>query len=163
MDRLITDLFDTWVSHLRIEGGATAFGLNADGMAALEVDQGIIVNFQARSSPPLLVLFALVGPLPQANRCALAEELLEANLLWLNTNGATLSLQRDADGATPDVVLAQSITIHPGTAFTELQRVFDNICLVALDWKVRLENAQHWSTPDACQNALPFGVVLPPV
>nr|WP_314624789.1 hypothetical protein [uncultured Noviherbaspirillum sp.] len=68
MNRLVTDLFDAWIRETRIEGGVAAFGLNADGMAALEIDQGIVVNFQARSSPPLLVVFALVGPLPQPGR-----------------------------------------------------------------------------------------------
>lgn len=139
MNRMMTDLFDAWAGQAGIEGGA-AFGLNTDGMAALEIDQGIVVNFQARSSPPLLVLFALVGPLPDINRTALVEELLEANLMWMATNGATLSLQRAADGAAADVVIAQTIAVHQGTAFTELQRVFDNLCLVALDWKARLEN-----------------------
>lgn len=142
MDRLITDLFDSWLGQINIEGGAAAVGLNADGMAALEIDQGIVINFQARSSPPLLVLFALVAPLPQLNRNAFAEELLEQNLMWQGTNGATLSLQRSADGTTADVVVAQSITVHEGTALTQLERAFNNICLVALDWKARLENAR---------------------
>jgi hypothetical protein len=163
MDQRITDLFNTWVSQSRIEGGMAAFRLNADGMAALEIDQNIMVNFQARSSPPLLILFALVGALPQAQRSVLAEELLEANLMWFNTNGATLSLQRDADSNTTHVVVAQPITVHAGTAITELQRVFDNICLVALDWKARLESAQHWPLTATGTDAPPFGYALPPV
>jgi Tir chaperone protein (CesT) family len=161
MNRLVTDLFDAWIRETRIEGGTAAFGLNADGMAAVEIDRGIVVNFQSRSSPPLLVLFALVGPLPQPGRNALAEELLEANLMWLGTNGATLSLQRTADGATADVVIAQSITVHQGTAFTELKRVFDNICLVALDWKARLESAQSQPQWPTDQSAPTFGYVPP--
>jgi hypothetical protein len=157
MNRLVTDLFNAWIHETRIEGGAGAFFLNADGMAALEIDQGIVVNFQAHSFPPLLVLFALVGPLPRPDLHLLAEELLEANLMWLGTNGATLSVQRIADGATADVVIAQSITVHQGTAFTELKRVFDNICLVALDWKARLENAQSRPLCATDRNTLPFG------
>ncbi len=157
MNRLVTDLFNAWVHETEIEGGAGAFSLDANGMAALEIDQGIVVNFQAHSSPPLLVLFALVGPLPKPDIHSLAEELLEANLMWLGTNGATLSVQRIADGATADVVVAQSITVSQGTAFTELKRVFDNICLVALDWKARLENAQSRPLCATDPNALPFG------
>ena len=77
--------------------------------------------------------------------------------MWLGTNGATLSVQHIADGATADVVVAQSITVSQGTAFTELKRVFDNICLVALDWKARLENAQSRPLCATDPNALPFG------
>ena len=163
MNRTITDLLDAWVGRMNIEGGAGAFSLNAQGMAALEIDKGIVINFQAHSSPPLLVLFALVAPLPQPyhQRNALAEELLEQNLLWLGTNGATFSLQRSADGTTADVVLAQSITVHQGTAWTELQRVFDNICLVALDWKTRLESAPLEPLCSPGQSELPSGYSLP--
>ncbi len=77
--------------------------------------------------------------------------------MWLGTNGATLSLQRTAEGAAADVVIAQAITVHQGTAYPELKRVFDNICLVALDWKVRLENVQSGPLGSTDQNALPFG------
>lgn len=69
-------------------------------------------------------------------------EMLEANLLWYATDGATLPMQRGAVPGSFDVVLAQPINVHKGTAVTELQRVFDNMCLVALDWKTRLDNPQ---------------------
>ena len=35
MNRLVTDLFNAWVHETEIEGGAGAFSLDANGMAAL--------------------------------------------------------------------------------------------------------------------------------
>jgi hypothetical protein len=152
MDTLITNLFNDWISQLGVDNVA----LDQAGMAALEIERGIIVNFQAQSSPPVLTLFALAGRVPEAHRAPLMRDMLEANLLWARTGGATLSLQNDAANGALDVVVAQAITVHKGSARTELQRAFDNLCLVALDWQARLDHPEPWfGSSDS-------GALLPP-
>ena len=143
MNPLIPDLFAQWTAQL----GLPEVALDATGMAALEIEQGIIVNFQAQPSPAVLTLLAWIGPLPQDWQAALMQDMLEANLLWIATGGATLSLQRNAQTGMLDAVVAQSMAVHKGSAVTELQRVFDNLCLVALDWKARLEQPGRWLAP----------------
>ena len=140
MDLLVTQLFEEWVRRRGIQGAV----LDADGMAAFEIDQGLVVNIQARSSPPALTLFTLAAQLPSElpaeQRCIVLEDVLEANLLWQATAGATLSLRSSALEEGRDLVVAQELTVHKGSAVTELDRIFDNLCLVSLDWKTRIEN-----------------------
>jgi hypothetical protein len=91
----------------------------------------------------------LVGVLPPENRAFLMENMLEANLLWAATAGATLSLHRSSSRNERELVVAQAIPIHKGTATRQLSDVFNNICLVALDWRARIENGAQWTAPAA--------------
>lgn len=147
MDILITRLFDSWITQLTIHDNKTSITLDQNNMAALEIDHGLIVNFQAQSSPPVLTLYVLVGVLPPENRAFLMENMLEANLLWAATAGATLSLHRSSSKNEPELVVAQTIPVHKGTATRQLSDVFNNICLVALDWRARIENGAQWTAP----------------
>jgi len=159
MDRLVTQLFNAWSLRVGVDGAA----LDYSGMAAFEIGQGIIVNFQAQLSPPVLTLFAVVASLPAGAPAGLLRDMLEANLLWGDTGGATLSLQQDEDNGAFDVVVAQKMAVHKGTAVTELERMFDNICLVALDWKVKIEqDVRDAATPDPGSVApgMPLGALL---
>lgn len=159
MDRLVTQLFNTWSLRVGVDGAE----LDYSGMAAFEIEQGIIVNFQAQSSPPALTLFAVVSSLPAGAPAGLLRDMLEANLLWGDTGGATLSLQPGEDDGAFDVVVAQKMAVHKGTAVTELERMFDNICLVALDWKVKIEHdVSDAAMPDpgAVAPGMPLGALL---
>ena len=147
MDMLITKLFDSWITQLTIQDNKTSITLDQNNTAALEINHGLIVNFQAQSSPPVLTLYVLVGVLPPENRAFLMENMLEANLLWAATAGATLSLHRSSYNNEPQLVVAQAIPVHKGTAIRQLSDVFNNICLVALDWRARIENGAQWTVP----------------
>lgn len=147
MDDLIAALFNTWLGLSRIQGNQKAITLDHRGMAAVEIDHGLVVNFQAQSSPPVLTLYVLVGALPLENRAFLMQDMLEANLLWAATAGATLSLHRPSPNDDPEVVVAQAVPVHKGTASRELSDVFNNICLVSLDWRACLENRGQWTAP----------------
>lgn len=145
MDVLVTRLFNTWIGSTTIQGLKNAISLDEKGMACVEIDDGLFVNFQAQSSPPVLTMYVLAGALPLENRAFLMQDMLEANLLWASTAGATLSLHRPSFNDEPEVVTAQALPVHKGTAAREVNDVFENVCLVALDWRARLENRGRWT------------------
>jgi len=134
-------------------------------MAAFAIDQGIVINFQAHASPPMLTLFAIVAALPPLaaeERCLMLEDLLAANLLWRATAGATLSLLSLPDEPGMHVVAAQSMPVHGASAVSELERIFDNLCLVSLDWKTRVENRMALSERGKVDLASPEQLIAHP-
>lgn len=162
MDLTVTDLFSAWATQRGMEG----IVLDSEGMAAFAIDQGIVINFQAHASPPMLTLFALVASLPSQlpadQRCIMLEDILEANLLWRATAGATLSLLSLADEPGMHVVAAQSMPVHGASAVSELERIFDNLCLVSLDWKTRVENRMALSERGKVDLASPEQLIAHP-
>jgi hypothetical protein len=54
----------------------------------------VVVNFELDESSEQLFLYASLGPMPAAGS-RVYEQLLEGNLLWKDTGGATLSLDRE--------------------------------------------------------------------
>lgn len=139
MNASANTLFDTWITERRIEGGASAIGLNQDGMAALQIDNGIVINFLEQPADRRLVLYAILGALPAQSEPAIMRDMLQANLLWAGTGGATMSLQRDPGSGVSDMVLAVAVDLLPGTGVGELDRAFDLMCSAALGWKARLD------------------------
>ena len=154
MDLTVTNLFCTWAAQRGMEG----ITLDPEGMAAFEIDQGIVINFQAHASSPMLTLFAIVAALPTLaaeERCLMLEDMLAANLLWRATAGATLALQHLPDVPGMQVVVARNMPIHGTSMVSELDRIFDNLCLVSLDWKTRIENRLALSERGQYRSATP--------
>ena len=56
----------------------------------------VVLNFELDESSDQLFLYASLGPMPAAGS-RVFEELLEGNLLWKDTGGTTLSLDRQGD------------------------------------------------------------------
>ena len=71
--------------------------LDEDDNCQLSIDERMLVNVQLDSERGELVLFTVLGQLTDANRLEICETLLEANLFWNGTDGATVGLDR-ADG-----------------------------------------------------------------
>ena len=81
-----------------------------------------------------LILHHQIGILPETNRFDIVEQLLEANLFWAGTRGATLSMER----VSGDVIIAKAIGLinADGTALTgeELGTAVVNLAEVATYW-----------------------------
>lgn len=86
--------------------GLNQLQLDADGGCALELDQRMVVSFQYRETDNALWLYTDLGVVPQRS-LALYEKLLQANLFWQQTAGATLSLSADEP---PHAVLAYPLS-----------------------------------------------------
>lgn len=153
MHAIARTLFDSWVTERRIEGGSSAIALDQGGMAALQVDDEIVINFMSQPEARRLVLYAIIGALPMQMEAAIMRDMLQANLLWAGTGGATLSLQHDPEGGLSEMVLAVAVDLSPHTTVDQLDRAFDLMCSAAVGWKARLEAG----------TSLPASGILPPM
>lgn len=117
--------------------GLSQLQMDADGGCALELDQRMVVSLQYRETDDELWLYADLGPLPQRSP-AFYEKLLQANLFWQQTSGATLSLSGDQP---PHAVLARALHWLPmdGTRFGAAVETFVN---TVEDWQVQLHQAE---------------------
>ena len=74
--------------------GLQRLGLDENNNCLLSIDDSITVNIQLDDDGDKLILFTDLGRLSEANRLEICEALLEANLFWGGTDGATVGLER---------------------------------------------------------------------
>jgi hypothetical protein len=79
-----------------------------DDTCTLVLDDTLEINITPNSESGVLVLHHLVGILPQENRQDILEQLLEANLFWAGTKGATISIERRSGS----VFIMRSLTLY---------------------------------------------------
>lgn len=71
-----------------------------------QIDKNRLISLTAREEKEDLVIHTQVGFLPEENRCGVIEQLMEANLFWAGTRGATLSIERERGV----VIVAQALS-----------------------------------------------------
>lgn len=105
--------------------GVDRLALDADGSAALEVDD-VVVNFEAEDEGRTLVLFADVGPPPRKGEVGpeYYETLLRANFFQLGTGGSTLGMDRDA-GMFALVRRLPTVALDANGLFAEIEQFVD--------------------------------------
>ncbi|MFO1058430.1 MAG: type III secretion system chaperone [Dongiaceae bacterium] len=90
---------------LRAYGDAVGLGplaTDANGTCTLEFDGRLEVTLASDPDRARVVLWLVLGALPESGRAEAMEALLRANLFWRETGGATLSLMPQGG----DVVMA---------------------------------------------------------
>lgn len=65
------------------------------GFAALVVQEGVEVHFQYVAPAQEVLMFVMLGGLPELNRNNIIEYAMTANLFWRRTAGATLAYEKD--------------------------------------------------------------------
>jgi hypothetical protein len=85
------------IRQLATETGAGDLALNAQGLARLGFDDTVFVDLEWAEHDRVLHLSSVLGPMPAAGREAFGLRLLSANLLGLDTDGATLAVDADTD------------------------------------------------------------------
>ena len=119
--------------------GLSDLQMDADGGCALELDRRMTISLQHREAENELWLYADLGPTPQRTP-AFYEQMLQANLFWRLTLGATLSLSGDEP---PHLVLARPLPwMHLGLA--GLIAAVDTFVKTVEDWQATLEEAKDW-------------------
>ena len=110
-----------------------------DDTCILQLDETTRVNITLNTENNTLVLHSLMGTLPQDNRSEVVEQLLEANLFWSGTNGATISIERE----TGLVIIARALRLAAnGNLLTgeALATAIAELASAAGTWKKLLEN-----------------------
>ncbi|WP_159914161.1 type III secretion system chaperone [Pantoea sp. 18069] len=117
--------------------GLSQLPLDADGGCALELDQRMVVSLQYRETENELWLYADLGPVPRRSP-AFYEKLLQANLFWRHTSGATLSLSADEP---PHAVLARPLHWMPMDD-TSLVAAVESFVNTVEGWQDQLNQAE---------------------
>ena len=111
-----------------------------DDTCILQLDDKTRVNVSLSSENDTIILHSLMGTLPQSDRSEIVEQLLQANLFWSGTNGATISMERN----TGLVIIAQALSLYSseGTLLTgeALANAIASLASAANQWKKLLEN-----------------------
>ena len=90
------DRADALIRALGHAVGIDALALDDRGTCTLRFDETIL-TFELDEGEDRLVLHAGLGPLPAEGRAERLARLLEGNLFWKDTQGATLALDRRDD------------------------------------------------------------------
>lgn len=107
---------------------------NEDDTCMLLLDGKLEIAITLNEESNELIIHHQIGTLPESNRYDIVEQLLEANLFWAGTRGATISMERTSGV----VIIAQAIGLHDsnGTLLTgeDLGTVIVNLAEVATHW-----------------------------
>ena len=87
------DRADALIRALGHAVGIDALALDDGGTCTLSMDE-VVLTLELDEGEDRLVLHAVLGPLPADGQAELFARLLEANLFWKDTHGATLALDR---------------------------------------------------------------------
>lgn len=98
------------------------------------LDKKFEISITLNQSNNELVLHHQLGILPEENRYEIVEQLLEANLFWAGTRGATISMERSSGS----VMIARAIGLynHEGKKLTGevLASTIAELADVSLHW-----------------------------
>jgi hypothetical protein len=72
--------------------GLDSLAPDSDGSCSVTFDGAVTVEFRPDHANSALILFSALAQLSPGQRTALAPRLLEANLFWQDTGGATLGV-----------------------------------------------------------------------
>lgn len=132
--------------------GLTDLQLDETGGCALVFDQRHTLSLQYRETENALWLYADLGAVRErsADRYEL---LLQANLFWQTTLGATLSLSGDTP---PHVVLARALH-WPGMGGSALVAAVTTFLHTVEDWQEKLDDA---ASADDASAAMPLTTLM---
>lgn len=131
------DRLQALVSELGRRMGLSQLQMDPDGGCALALDQRMTISLQYRQAENELWLYADLGPTPQRTP-AFYEQLLQANLFWRLTMGATLSLSGDEP---PHLVLARPVH-WASLDDTGLGTALETFVNTVEDWQEQLANVE---------------------
>jgi hypothetical protein len=136
------------VSDLGKEVGIPELELDEDGYCCLFFDD-VVVNMEWDDENERLLLYTSVGDIPEDGREELFEKLLDANLFWKNTGGATLSI----DNGEKRVVMTYELLLA-NVSFADFKTVLENFVNVAEAWMGQLKDFKPGGEETAAESLL---------
>jgi hypothetical protein len=103
MHKYVNELLQSVGTSLGLPG----LSLDANGHCVLLFDDKVVLNIELDSDKELMIIYSYIGEVPFEGRETIFEILLESNLFWRNTQGATIGI----DKQTQTVVLAFPIEL----------------------------------------------------
>ena len=120
----LEQLIEDYGKHIGIPGLA----LPADGALRLDFDEGLEVHIDHLDDK--VVLYSQVGSVEEGAHEKL-ESLLSANLMWRDTDGATLSMDPYSRAA----ILAKSYSAQELDTVYRLTTALDQFCHLTQSWQ----------------------------
>lgn len=106
---------------------------NDGGLCSLRFDDRVTIDLEANEETGALIFSAIIATLPPYQTEKIYPELLEANLLWVGTGGATLGV----DPATLSVFMCYQEKLE-GMEYLRFQDLLKGFSDVALFWNKRI-------------------------
>lgn len=125
--------FNQLLGELGNKIGIDSLSANNKGLCSLRFDDRLTIDLEYSEEKDNLLLTSLVGTIKPDQKEKKCTELLEANLLWCGTGGATLGV----DPETGAVFMSYQEKLQ-GINFSEFQGVIKNFSDTALFWNKRL-------------------------
>ncbi len=130
-----------------------------DGLCSLRFDDRVTIDLEANEETGALIFSSVVGTLLPYQTEKFYPELLEANLLWAGTGGATLGV----DPATLSVFMCYQEKME-GMEFLRFQELLKGFSDTALFWNNRLAgNEADGKTPPHSEHSPAAGAASAPV
>ncbi len=107
--------------------------LHPQGIYSLRFDDRVTIDLEYNERQNMLLLSSLVGVLKENERGVFYRELLEANLMWAGTNGATIGV----DPASLAVFICYQEQLK-GISLKQFQQTIKQFSDTALFWNQRL-------------------------
>src|SRR3990167_3999563 len=77
-----------------------------DNTCRFQFNEELVIHLTFNEEKQELMIHSLVGQLPEEDRAKMVEQLMEANLFWAGTRGATMSLDRESS----QVIIANTLS-----------------------------------------------------
>ena len=134
-----------------------------DNTCTLQFNEALIIYLTFDEEKQELILHSLLGHLPDEDCAKMVEQLLEANLFWAGTRGATISLERESR----QVILAKAIGAcnAEGTLLSgeSLAKAMVDLAEVNLHWKSFLKNGSESPSPQSEPLSLDANSLMPSI
>ncbi|MBX9742170.1 MAG: type III secretion system chaperone [Chthoniobacterales bacterium] len=122
---------------------------SGEGFCSLRFDDKITIDLESHEESGVLTFSSIVGTLSEHEADAFYPQLLEANLLWGGTGGATLALEK----ATLNVFLCYQEHLE-GMDFLRFQQLLKGFSDTALFWHQRLQQRPETNvTPSSTESS----------
>ncbi|HOB61174.1 MAG TPA: type III secretion system chaperone [Candidatus Competibacteraceae bacterium] len=115
--------------------GLSELPLDANGLGTLLFDDTIMLHLQINETTGTFILFSTIGTVPEQGRESFYADMLQANLFWQQTGGATLALEKSSQAA----VLAYEQPLE-GLDQAGFQGLIKQFLDVVEDWQGRLRD-----------------------
>lgn len=114
--------------------GVSDMAPDEDGYVSFSVDDDLIIHLQYEQESEGLRFFASLGEVSPVDRASVIADMLDANVLWRGTGGATLGLDSEKDVVT----MAYQEPIG-NMSYGRFEQLLDGFLITAEQWTRRIQ------------------------